>query len=467
MRLKRFFSISFMLICVLGLVCGNRAAAQTFTTLHAFTGNNGGCNPYGNLIMSGNTLYGTVGVACTNDSGGIFAMDVNGSNFVYLHAFNGQDGAVPYGGLILCGNVLYGTTSRGGTNSDGTVFSMNTDGSGYTVLHNFSASSDGGILYSGVALSSNTLYGVTSLGGTNYEGTIFSVSTSGTNFNVIYSFGADNNDGGIPHGSLAVSGNVLYGTTSGYGTNYGTVFSVNADGSDFTVLHTFSSVRSLSPTTNSDGAGPYGGLILSGNTLYGTTQVGGKYGGGTVFSISTAGTNFTVLYNLTGGGGGGGSIGPYSGVTLCGDTLYGTTYSESNDGTVFSLNTNGSNFVTLYVFNPDDQPGESPGGDNPYAGVIVCGNILYGTAINGGSNGDGTVFSISLPFPPPLTVTVSGNQAIISWPTNNIVYSLQSATNLVPPVTWNPVLTTPILVNGQWVATNSTSCSPMFFRLSQ
>ena len=42
------------------------------------------------------------------------------------------------------------------------------------------------------------------------------------------------------------------------------------------------------PGTNSDGANPYAGLILSGNTLYGTARYGGSSGDGTVFSISLA-----------------------------------------------------------------------------------------------------------------------------------------------------------------------------------
>src|SRR3989442_1026087 len=48
-------------------------------------------------------------------------------------------------------------------------------------------------------------------------------------------------------------------------------------------------------STNSDGAGP-NGLILSGDTLYGTTSFGGTSGVGTVFKVNTDGTGFTTLY---------------------------------------------------------------------------------------------------------------------------------------------------------------------------
>src|SRR6185295_451787 len=46
----------------------------------------------------------------------------------------------------------------------------------------------------------------------------------------------------------------------------------------FTTLHSF--------TGGSDGANPQAGLILSGDTLYGTASAGGISGNGTVFSLS-------------------------------------------------------------------------------------------------------------------------------------------------------------------------------------
>src|SRR5947207_10654182 len=51
--------------------------------------------------------------------------------------------------------------------------------------------------------------------------------------------------------------------------------------------------------TNTDGAAPVGGLTLSGDTLYGTTPFGGTSGVGTVFKVKTDGTGFTTLYSFT------------------------------------------------------------------------------------------------------------------------------------------------------------------------
>jgi uncharacterized repeat protein (TIGR03803 family) len=78
----------------------------------------------------------------------------------------------------------------------------------------------------------------------------------------------------------------LYGTTC-RGDGYGTVFMIQPNGTGFAVLKYF--------TNSVDGATPYAGLVLSGDTLYGTTYEGGRSGGGTVFKVNTDGTGFTVL----------------------------------------------------------------------------------------------------------------------------------------------------------------------------
>ena len=65
----------------------------------------------------------------------------------------------------------------------------------------------------------------------------------------------------------------------------GTVFTVKTDGTGFTNLYTFTA---LDPNTgtNSDGANSRAGLVLTGNTLYGTASGGGANGTGTVFGLS-------------------------------------------------------------------------------------------------------------------------------------------------------------------------------------
>src|SRR5438045_3777969 len=100
-------------------------------------------------------------------------------------------------------------------------------------------------------------------------------------FTILHTF-TGGSDGANPGGDLVLSGNTLYGSTGGGGSGVGTVFKVNTDGSGFTNLHSFIALNNY---TNSDGANPSGGLLLSGNTLYGTAVFGGSSGYGTVFAV--------------------------------------------------------------------------------------------------------------------------------------------------------------------------------------
>src|SRR5215203_2357400 len=120
----------------------------------------------------------------------------------------------------------------------------------------------------------------------------------------------------------------------------------------FTTLHSFSATSLPYGGTNSDGANPRGPLILSGNTLYGTAEVGGSgdgnggWGAGTVFALNADGTGFTNLHSFTGGSDGGD---PRGGLVLSANTLYGTAVGggSSGDGTVFALNADGMGFTNL------------------------------------------------------------------------------------------------------------------------
>src|ERR1039458_3516265 len=344
------------LIAGLGLMPAGRATAQTFTNLHSFTAvsgpnytNSDGANPYAGVILSGNTLYGTANRGGSSTYGTVFAVNTDGTGFTNLYSFTGgNDGSGLVAGLILSGNTLYGTTPYGGTNGYGTVFKVNTNGTGFTNLHSFTGVSDGAYPQAGLILSGNTLYGTASQGGTNSGGAVFKVNTDGIGFTNLHSF-TGVSDGANPQAGLILSGNTLYGTVEYYGgTNGnggGTVFAVNTDGTGFTNLHSF--------TYGSDGYWPLAGLILSGNTLYGTTPYGGTNGTGTVFAINTNGTGFKTLYSFTAidpnTGTNSDGFYPAAGLILLGSTLYGTTeYSGTNGmGTIFAINTNGSGFTTL------------------------------------------------------------------------------------------------------------------------
>src|ERR1039457_3340763 len=100
----------------------------------------------------------------------------------------------------------------------------------------------------------------------------------------------------------------------------------------FKTLHSF--------TNSPDGVNPGAGLILSGNTLYGTAEFGGSSGPGMVFKLNTDGSGFTNLYSCPNNSTAG--YEPVAGLILSGNILYGTTeYGASypdDGGTVFAVN---------------------------------------------------------------------------------------------------------------------------------
>lgn len=447
---------------------------HNFTAFSGGYTNSDGANSFAGLLSSCDTLYGTSSAGGGSGSGTVFALRSDGNSFAVLHDFTGlNDGASPRAGLILSGDILYGTTTLGGNSNWGSVFALRIDGTAFTTLHHFTGLSDEGAPSAALVLSGDTLYGTTVGGGGSGSGTVFAVSTNGANFTNLYVFTPttasspfSNNDGAWPFGALTQSGHTLYGTTSEGGvTGNGTVFAINTDGTGFRLLHTFTgdSVNS----TNDDGAYPKASLLLAGDTLYGTTVFGGLFGRGMVFALHTDGTGFTNLHSFTAFSGVTNSDGaePQTALPLSGNTLYGIANSggTAGFGTVFALTTSGTDFITMYNF-----PRPSGEAHQFYSDLSLTPGTLYGTTYMHGSGGNGTVFSLS--FPPQLTITRSGGTTVVSYPTHYAgfdyaAFTLQSTTNLASPV-WANYTPSPVVVGGWNTVTNRISSAEQFFRLS-
>ncbi|MDD5556523.1 MAG: hypothetical protein PHN82_04640 [bacterium] len=301
----------------LGTVYSMNPDGSGYTILHSFGGPPGdGEDPWGGLISDGSTLYGMTLFGGANDSGVVFSVAKNGTNYTILHNFGGvaNDGENPFGALFSDGTKLYGTTSYGGTEYYGTVFSMNPDGTAYNILHHFegfaSLPYDGRFPVASLVSDGTKLYGMTYFGGKyqtaeagyNYTpigvsylyggyglGTVYTMNPDGSDYSVIHNFGGVYRDGVSPSGDLLLHDGTLYGMTTWSlatsATAAGTIFSIQPDGSDYTKLHAFAPVSTGSGTfAMADGAMPMGSLSSDGTALYGTASTTGKYGYGVIFS---------------------------------------------------------------------------------------------------------------------------------------------------------------------------------------
>lgn len=491
--------LKFLALPVLALILTVPAHAQYNAILKDFgpgavnsvTGaytNADGTDPVASLIISGHTLYGAALGGGTNGSGTIFKVNFDGTGFAVLHhfavgkvnsssVFTNADGQEPQGRLLLTNATLYGTTAFGGLYGGGTVFRVDTNGNNFNVLQQFQSTATGGAYpYTGLLLpAADVIIGENFLDGSGGGlGTIFRMDTNGNNFSVIHVFNSSPTNGAQPYGTLIQAGNTVYGTTYSGGTNNtGTVFKMNTNGTSFSLLKSFSPLLN---NTNADGAYPRADLILSGNVLYGTTYSGGVSSNGVVFRINTDGSAFTNLHSFSGMTGTGyntDGANPASRLTLVGSTLYGTSSAGSAGyGNIFSVNTDGSNFLSLRAFGvtiPYD-------GNRPMAGLTLAGAMFFGTTEFGGSNDTGAVFAYRWDNVPPVTVARTGTNVILSWPTdtqansNNFNFMLQSSPQLGAGAAWadvtNPTTFNPYIGIGWNVLTNPATGTMKFYRLS-
>jgi uncharacterized repeat protein (TIGR03803 family) len=367
------------------------ASAATFTVLHDFTGLNqgDGDTPDGPLILHGGLLYGTtikggssLGTGCSVvGCGTIFTVTPTGALSIVYALNGGAEGANPIGGVTpRNGSLFAGTQSCGLAcpNGNGTILAWRPSGY-HKVVYSFP---DNFFPTGHLAAIGSTLYGL--------EGnSAYSVTTAGVE-SLVYTF-QGGTDGSTPS-DLQVIGGALVGTTgTGGGGNCflgigcGTVFTLTPGGAE-QVLYAFQG--------GSDGAYPQGRLAVGKDgTLYGTTNYGGAYGYGTVFSVTAAGVE-TILHSFSGFGDG---AYPQGGLTRVSGTLYGTTSSGggcaanlNGCGTVFSVTPAGVKTVLYYFQGGTD-------GGFPLSSLLYVGGALYGTT---SFNGDpychcGTVFSIT------------------------------------------------------------------------
>ncbi len=277
---------------------------SVYKVLYSFGGYSGdGIYPDAHLKHVKGTLYGTTyeggaSTACgSSGCGTVFSITTSGTEKV-LHSFGkGSDGEYSPCRLDRCeGHALRHDCGCGGAHGDGTVFSITTSGT-EKVLHSFGKGSDGDRSRAGLINVKGTLYGTTDAGGA-YDAEEPSSASLRAAPRKCCTASATEATGRVPRRRLIDVKGTLYGTTSYGGAHirHGTVFSITTSGTE-KVLHSFGK--------GSDGMDPFAGLIDVKGTLYGTTTNGvARTSRGTVFSITTSGTE-KVLHSFGKGSDGG------------------------------------------------------------------------------------------------------------------------------------------------------------------
>jgi len=334
-------------------------------------------------------------------------------------------------GLALAGqaqtDTVWGVANQGGTYYLGTLFYMGSDGSNLHVVHSFGAVGDGSGLGTSVIEYNGIIYGLTSAGGTNGDGTIFSYNPVTAAYSIVYNF--DDTHGRSPNGKLSLNpaNGLFYGITDyGGADGSGVIFSFDPATNTYTDLYemTFNTggdgytanplyfyngkfygnnlsgidysttIFSYDPATNTytdlfdlpDAYAVYADMAIVG---YNGVLYTGLYedNGGDLFSFNLANGTYKKELAFTGANGW-----ALQGIVLSGSTIYGVTYGGNypdNYGSLFSYSLPASQFSQLYKFSPTT--GYQPSG-NP---TVANGKII-GLTYNGGIHSDGVAYSYDL-----------------------------------------------------------------------
>jgi probable HAF family extracellular repeat protein/uncharacterized repeat protein (TIGR03803 family) len=296
----------------------NGGGSYTPTTLVSFNGIDGADPTVVLTADAAGDLFGATYSGGASGDGTVFEITKTGGSYATtpttLLDFDGTNGANPITALVAdAAGDIFGTTQFGGANGDGAVFElMNNGGGSYTpiTLLSFNGANGTDPITALVIDPAGDIFGTTEFGGAHGRGTVFElVNSGGGSYTPITLLSFNGTNGANPNtGLMADAAGDIFGTTSGGGANGdGTVFElVNNGGGSYTLT-------TLASFDGTNGSEPATGLVAdAAGDLFGTTLYGGANGDGTVFELSGAPipAQLEISGSLTLNGGGGGATGP-------------------------------------------------------------------------------------------------------------------------------------------------------------
>lgn len=260
-----------------GMVYVILAGTHTVHTLATFESHTTGLNP-ASLVVGGGFVYGSTegfydGGAGVNYNGNVFRIPVGGGTIQTLAKFNDNAGLSP-GSLTLSGGVLYGVSLASTLNGMENVFSLPAAGGAVKVLGAFSNA--GSPVSTQLVVTNGHVYG-TLTATPPLEGSVFAFPTGG---GAISTWAFKGSNGAFPSSGLFMNGKSVVGITElGGSTGEGTVYSFNPSNGAITALAQFHG--------DPIGSAPTGNLCVdSHGNVYGTS--GGDHNKTTIIWEMTA-----------------------------------------------------------------------------------------------------------------------------------------------------------------------------------
>ncbi|MBK7886836.1 MAG: T9SS type A sorting domain-containing protein [Bacteroidetes bacterium] len=272
------------------------------------------------------------------------------------------------------GNLIWGTRLGGGLNS-GSILNYAIGSNVVTNEFDYYRTYIG-YLPSGGALTAgpdSMIYGTTGAGTFREKGNIFKYNPYDGVYTQIYEI-KSGDAVKFPCNDLYIdSGFVMYGVSTEGGGN-GSIYKYEINTNVLTVLHLLN---------GSDGMRPLSGLMKAANGLfYGSTNEGGTFGFGVIYSFDPVTNVYSVLHHFNNEGCTGKLI-EYSPGNLYG---VGKTGGQFALGHLFKLELNSNTFTRLHSF-------DIIGGTKPHGPLLIASDgFLYGTTSEGGLNNSGTIY---------------------------------------------------------------------------
>jgi uncharacterized repeat protein (TIGR03803 family) len=259
--------------------------------------------------------------------------------------------------------------------------------SAFTTLYQFAGAPDGSGPFGGVSVDAlGNIFGTTGSGGAYGCGTAFKLTPSGSGYaeRVIHSF-KDSHDGCSPFASpfIGRDGRLVMTVQQGGRSPYaGTAIELSPSGNSYVETAVYAF------GSGRDGSSPQASFSRPANVLYTTTARGGRYDYGTIVAFQPDLKTERVLHDFRP------TTGSYPQSGLTADSkgaLYGTAFDGGTheNGTVFKLVVKKTGATLTDIWNFDGADGE-----NPIGNLLVDGNgIIYGTASS--TRGQGVVFKLT------------------------------------------------------------------------
>lgn len=323
------------------------------------------------------------------------SMPAAAANLKTVYQFTGgADGGTPFTALAPAGSLLTGLTNFGGAHGAGTIYAIDPQTQQVTTISDLTDRPEGEAPSPGPVEVQGLLYGTTYFGGTLGQGDVFSADISSGKETILHSFG-QSMDGMSPQTGVIYRGGILYGTTATGGA------SRTLSGTVFRIdLASGAETILHSFGIKSNDAGSPNGLIYSHGFLFGASLQGGASNSGTIFRVDPDTGAEKIVYNFQNGPDG---MLPEFSLIEHGGLFYGTTRDggTTGNGTLFSFNPQTHVETPLYSFTGDKN------GGGPSGAIVYLKGRLYGVTRGGGkgttrcqagsiADGCGTVFSFDL-----------------------------------------------------------------------